>query len=316
MLFRSSAFWKGLMRVKDDFFSRGHFNVGNGMNTRFWEDVWLGHTPLSQQFPSLYNIVHRKQDTVANVFSNTTLNISFRRSLIGDKWDRWLELVQKLMHIQMSVEPDVFVWNLTTTGSFTVKSMYLDLLNGHTRYLRKYIWKMKVPLKIKIFMWFLHRRVILTKDNLVKRNWNGNKLCCFCDKEESIQHLFFECHLARIVWRIVHMTFNLAPPKNITNLFGNWLKGIPKKFLNLIRVGVCALLWALWNIRNDCVFNKQKNTSFLQVIPLATHWIRTWSYLQPVENRHAMDFGCNILETVAAGLFNQFGWRLPTRLTS
>ena len=46
--------------------------------------------------------------------------------------------------------------------------MYLDLLDGHKRYLRKYIWKIKVPMKIKIFMWFLHRKVILTKENLVK----------------------------------------------------------------------------------------------------------------------------------------------------
>jgi hypothetical protein len=37
------------------------------------------------------------------------------------------------------------------------------------------------------------------------------------------------------------MTFGLAQPKNITNLFGNWLKGIPKKDHIHIRVGVCAL---------------------------------------------------------------------------
>jgi hypothetical protein len=27
------------------------------------------------------------------------------------------------------------------------------------------------------------------------------------------------------------MSYGLAPPKNVTNLFGNWLKGIPKKIL-------------------------------------------------------------------------------------
>jgi hypothetical protein len=32
-----------------------------------------------------------------------------------------------------------------------------------------------VPLKVKIFMWFLYHKVILTKDNLAKRNWNGCK---------------------------------------------------------------------------------------------------------------------------------------------
>jgi hypothetical protein len=37
-----SPFWKGLMQVKDAFFARGHFKVGDGSSTRFWEDVWLG----------------------------------------------------------------------------------------------------------------------------------------------------------------------------------------------------------------------------------------------------------------------------------
>jgi hypothetical protein len=39
------------MRVKEDFFSRGTFKVGNGENTRFWEDTWLGDKPLAQQYP-------------------------------------------------------------------------------------------------------------------------------------------------------------------------------------------------------------------------------------------------------------------------
>jgi hypothetical protein len=34
-----SPFWKSLMRAKGEFFSRGHFQVGNGMTIRFWEDV-------------------------------------------------------------------------------------------------------------------------------------------------------------------------------------------------------------------------------------------------------------------------------------
>jgi hypothetical protein len=32
-----------------------------------------------------------------------------------------------------------------------------------------------------------------------------------------------------VIWRIVHMAFNISPPKNITNLFGNWLMGVNKK---------------------------------------------------------------------------------------
>jgi hypothetical protein len=112
------------------------------------------------------------------------------------------------------------------------------------------------------------------------------------------------------------MTFGLSPPKNINNLFGNWLKGIPKYDLVQIRVGVCAVIWALWNTRNGFVFNKPNKNSFLQVIPMATHWICMWSYLQQEEQREAMDSTCNRLETVARDLFSRCGWLLHKRICS
>jgi hypothetical protein len=71
-------FWRGLMKSKDDFFKRRSFTVGNGEETRFWEDTWLGNTPLSQQYPSLYNIVQRKQVSIPHVMSQVPLNIGFR----------------------------------------------------------------------------------------------------------------------------------------------------------------------------------------------------------------------------------------------
>ena len=311
-----SPFWKGILKGKDDFFDRGSFTLGNGKSIRFWEDTWLGDKPLSKEYPSLYNIVYRKQVLVADVLGSAPPpNIGFRRALTGNKWDKWLHLVNRLMHVQLSGHKDLFRWNLTVNGMFTVKSLYLDFMSGHTKFLRKYLWKMKVPLKIKIFMWFLYRREILTKDNLAKRNWNGCNKCCFCDQEETIHHLFITCPLARMVWRIVHMAFGLQAPNNITSLFGNWLKGVSKSEKIQIRVGVCALLWAVWNVRNDYIFNRAKKTSFMQVIPLATHWIRTWFFLQSTEKRDAMDFGCSRLELVDSDLFAQFSWRYDLRIT-
>jgi hypothetical protein len=79
------------------------------------------------------------------------------------------------------------------------------------------------------------------------------------------------------------MAFNIIPPTNIINLFGNWLAGVSKNDKVQIQVGVCALLWAISNIRNDYIFKNAKSTLFIQVIPLATHCIRMWSYLQLTE---------------------------------
>jgi hypothetical protein len=100
------------------------------------------------------------------------------------------------------------------------------MLNDNTVFLRKYIWKMKVPLKIRIFMWFVYQKEILTKDNLKKRNWQGSSRCCFYDHEETVQHLFIDCPFVKIIWTIVHMAFSITPPNSIDHLFGTWLNGI------------------------------------------------------------------------------------------
>jgi hypothetical protein len=78
-------------------------------------------------------------------------------------------------------------------------------MRGHTIFLRKYLWKLKFPLKIKIFMWFLNNKVLLTKDNLVKRNLKGCQKCCFCNESETAQHLFLVCPFAKIMWRMVSL---------------------------------------------------------------------------------------------------------------
>ena len=147
--------------------------------------------------------------------------------------------------------------------------MHADLINDGQPFHHKYIWKMKVPLKIKILMWYLDRKVIPTKDNLKKRDWQGCTKCCFCDVE-SIPHLFLQCPLSKLLWRTVHITFNLPPTTSSTNMFGNWLVGVHPKLKSQIRVRICALLWAIWNTRNDCIFNRTKVPNFLQVIFKAT----------------------------------------------
>ena len=163
-------------------------------------------------------------------------------------------------------------------------------------------------------MWFLHRKVLLTKDNLIRRRWTGCKKCVFCDADESVEHLFISCQLARQIWRLIHFTFNITPPTSITNLFGNWLNGVDKKTKANIHVGVCAFLWAIWNCRNDVVFNKTGAGHFLQVVHRATYWIHRWSFLQPVNQRGRLDSGCTRLMAVVWAIFNQGGWRHNNRL--
>jgi hypothetical protein len=193
--------------------------------------------------------------------------------------------------------------------------MYLDYMNDHTKFLQKYLWKLKIPLKIKIFMWFVNNKVLLTKDNLAKRKWMGSQKCCFCDDNETVQHLFLACPFARIIWRMIFFAYNIPPPTNITNMFGNWLNGVPKNDKNKIRIGVSAICWSIWRTRDNFIFNNQKGTNFLQVIYQAVHWIQLWALLLPEEQRLDLVTGCSRLLMVAQDFyFQDTGWRHISRI--
>jgi hypothetical protein len=80
-------------------------------------------------------------------------------------------MLPRIANITLTQEPDEFRWNLCRSGQFSVKSHYMALIHSDVPNLNKRLWNLKVPLKIKIFLWYLRRGVILTKDNLAKRNW-------------------------------------------------------------------------------------------------------------------------------------------------
>jgi hypothetical protein len=123
-----------------------------------------------------------------------------------NKLSQWHDLVGRLLDINLGEELDKFVWQLHKNGSFLVQSMYNHLVNNGVKVTQE-IWRMKLPLKIKIFLWFLKKGITLTKDNLAKRNWNGSKVCSFCSSMATIKYLFFDCIVTKVLWRMVHCVF-------------------------------------------------------------------------------------------------------------
>jgi hypothetical protein len=307
-----SHFWAGLMEVKDLVLQRGRFRVHDGSQTRFWEELWLGKEPLMVRYPSLYRIVRKKNLSVAQVLSTTPLNVSFRRALVGDNWAKWLELVGDVLWVNLNDRKDSFFWMANKT--FSVKNMYNDLVLREGTPVNGWAWKAKIPLKIKIFLWYLKQGVVLTKDNLVKRQWKGCTNYCFCAEQETIQHLFFDCPIARLTWGSVCLTFGVKKPEGVEHLFGPWFRSFSSKQRNLVLVGLAAICWALWISRNDLVFQKSHYKSILQVIFRGTFWIRTWSVLSNHEGRTILKDGCRALEGASLEIFNKSGWNALKRI--
>jgi hypothetical protein len=183
--------------------------------------------------------------------------------------------------------------------------MYQYLLKQGTPFTNKFIWNLRIPLKIKFFLWYLQRGVILTKDNLAKRNWVGSQKCCFCDCNETILHLFFDCQHAKTIRRAVRVATGLTPLRSVIHMLKHWLTGIQNKDKNLIFVGVVDVMWAIWCTHNDLIF---RTNNFVLLYRLF------WSLLQHEDTREIIRSASKALEVVALDIFAKNRWSSNNRL--
>jgi hypothetical protein len=119
--------------------------------------------------------------------------VTFRRDLFRQRLIDWNALLQRLANIQLQDGYDEFRWNLHDNGKFSVAFMYnalilpdvpIDTISNDK------LWKLKIPLRIKVFGWYLRKGVVLTKDNLAKRNWHGSKKLLFVIKMKQLNTYF------------------------------------------------------------------------------------------------------------------------------
>jgi hypothetical protein len=73
--------------------------------------------------------------------------------------------------VSLSECKDFPLWRWAANKVFSVKSVYNHLTKNEVGVDYRRVWKAKLPEKIKIFMWFLEQKVVLTKDNTIRRKW-------------------------------------------------------------------------------------------------------------------------------------------------
>lgn len=219
--------------------------VGNGAKTLFWEDKWLGDKSLAESFPSLYSIAVTKNVTVQFLMRSGLDMIVFRRILYGEALEQWENLRYLVPEHEFSECQDKVTWSLNGRNKFVVRELYLWLKDGRLVGFRS-IWKLKIPNKIKVFLWLMLKN-ILTKDNLVIRGWTRNEECQFCGAKGSIDHLFFECAVAKLTSHVVSRAFGRPSiPANLFDLMGNSIwKTRNRACFDLKKILMILLCWCI-----------------------------------------------------------------------
>jgi hypothetical protein len=115
--------------------------------------------------------------------------------------EQWFELQQIANNISFSEDCDSLIWTYDSSGKFSTSSCYSIIsFIGVTPVYIPAIWSLMIPARVHIFLWLLSNNNLMTRDNLQKRNLGKPVCCMFCSDNESVEHLFFRCIVAKNIW--------------------------------------------------------------------------------------------------------------------
>jgi hypothetical protein len=79
-------------------------------------------------------------------------------------------------------------------------------------------------------------------NSLVKRGWKGDANYCLCGKIEYVNHILFQCHLAKLIWGMIRDIFHLdSCLSSLEDLSFMWLQGkgsLPSHLLMFLFAGI------------------------------------------------------------------------------
>lgn len=296
------------MREEEWFHNNVHQVVGDGKNTFFWMDVWVGGMSLRDRFSRLFDLSLLKEESVFGMhFLGWGIEGGawrWRRRLFA--WEEELvgDLRLLLHNVSLQVDRvDKWLWRLETSSVYSVRSAY-KLLSASTHVDQvvpaSSLWHKNVPLKVVIFAWRLFRDRLPTKDNLFRRHvitFDAQNCAGECGEMETSSHLFLHCDFFRSVWTLILRWLGVysVKPSDAPSHFKqfSFLGGVAKSKQNILQAIWFATVWEIWKERNNRIFNvkicsiqqvvdKIKSTTFMWLkgkyinLPLNYHEHNGW----------------------------------------
>ncbi|GJT28119.1 RNA-directed DNA polymerase, eukaryota [Tanacetum coccineum] len=285
--FRSST-WNAIIREVNvlkaqgvDLISHCKKRVGNGMMTRFWNDIWIGNTQLRYLFPRIYALEVNKMCTVADKLQGS-VDLSLRHTIRGGiETQQLCHLQDFLGQVMLSNSVDRWVWDLNGSKVFRVKDVrnlldesFLPKDATATR------WIKYMPIKINVFSWTVSLDRLPTRLNLERRNVQVPYLMCpICNSAlEDTSHLLFSCGLATDVVRLVCRWWDLVwTPLGSYSEWLSWFNSVRlgSKVKELLEGVFYVSWWCLWNFRNQLLFaaqNPRKDVLFDDIVTRSFTW--------------------------------------------
>nr|GEY57258.1 RNA-directed DNA polymerase, eukaryota [Tanacetum cinerariifolium] len=160
--------------------------VGNGLNTKFWEDIWMGNKNFKTSFPRIYALESYTNLIVADKMAhNDTAFSLLRQPRDGVEMEQFRVLSIVIEGVLLHDMVDRWKWTLEGSGKFYVASARKFIDNSRLiGSPKKNRWIKMVPIKVNILAWKVQFDLLHTRLNLSRKEW----LAWFCSFKISSKH--------------------------------------------------------------------------------------------------------------------------------
>ncbi|XP_027067757.1 uncharacterized protein [Coffea arabica] len=132
---------------------------------------------------------------------------------------------------------------------------------GTIRKVWKTLWQQKVSQKMKVFIWKCLHGGLPVRGEIYRRTRQGGPMCMGCgEKEETIEHLLFQCSRAKEIWKLSPVQWDGV--QHTSDCFIKWWSAIIEAQQERGEVDQVNLtiniLWQIWKSRNEREFNQKE----------------------------------------------------------
>ena len=135
---------------------------------------------------------------------------------------------------------------------------------------------------------------------MIKRRWDGDPTCHFCPCPETVDHLFFQCPTAKVVWGIIGTCLGADNTPRDMNQYKNWLNFWLPNGASVHVLGFAAICWAIWKSRNRACFDNKIIRNPAQIVIHACALMVFWAGLYTPELQDQLAVGVKFILSCAS----------------
>eukprot|EP00253_Pinus_taeda_P035229 PITA_35229 len=176
-----------------------------------------------------------------------------------------LKVMLEQRKILKSTSSDQLIWGKNNEGDFNLKEakqITLGLEFPNLDKVWKDLWQNQNWMKIKLFMWLVQHKKILTWENLRKRGVASPSRCQPCElQEETMEHLLNLYPFTSTLWNWMASIFRQTDRDigSITSTLKNWRKNFSVNEIinNAWDLVPGFIIWDVWKECNNRIFKKK-----------------------------------------------------------